>query len=362
MNKNYGLSYLKLLLTLYVVLHHALLPYLSTAPGVLYNDPNNVEFFGYITMYFDNFFMYTFFFISGIFVYNSLEKHGTFKFLLRNIIKYTTILLLGTYAINIILVYISTSIAYDQSFNFITFYKDLLTFYNYTPSWHLWFIWVLLLFHILSALLHKVYKTIKQSEEINILILSILALPIMIISNYMIGDNLGYDFIQISGPFSIQIYRIVSYYTMYFLGVAVGIKGINNTVLNSKRRTGYALIIMGILLTPILMTSIINITTLWYYALILPSLIALISTFGYVIVFNKLQTKNNLLLTLSSYSLGIYILHYGIQQILTLLLININLSGLIKAPILFILSLILSILLTHIYKVLYNQVKQVRNS
>ncbi len=39
--KHSGLNYIKVLLTLYVVLHHAILAYLPGGPGVLVDDPNN---------------------------------------------------------------------------------------------------------------------------------------------------------------------------------------------------------------------------------------------------------------------------------------------------------------------------------
>ncbi len=52
-NKNIGLNYLKLLLTLFVVLHHTILAYLPGGPGVTVDDPDNVTGFMYIVVYFD---------------------------------------------------------------------------------------------------------------------------------------------------------------------------------------------------------------------------------------------------------------------------------------------------------------------
>ena len=88
--RDLSIDYLRTTLTLMVLAHHSCLAYTSwvffdkqdsfrsTAPVV---DATRWAFFDYAENFNDVFFMSLMFFISGLFVYPALRKHGTFRFI-----------------------------------------------------------------------------------------------------------------------------------------------------------------------------------------------------------------------------------------------------------------------------------------
>src|SRR6202046_1148094 len=88
--RDLSIDYLRTTLTLMVLAHHSCLAYTSwaffdkqdsfrsTAPVV---DATRWAFFDYAENFNDVFFMSLMFFVSGIFVYPALRKHGTMRFI-----------------------------------------------------------------------------------------------------------------------------------------------------------------------------------------------------------------------------------------------------------------------------------------
>ena len=88
--RDLSIDHLRTTLTLMVLAHHSCLAYTSwaffdkqdsfrsTAPVV---DATRWAFFDYAENFNDVFFMSLMFFISGLFVYPALRKHGTFRFI-----------------------------------------------------------------------------------------------------------------------------------------------------------------------------------------------------------------------------------------------------------------------------------------
>ena len=76
-SRNLSLDRARTFLTLVVLLHHAVIPY--TYFG--HTDPKYFFGFDMIVLATDSFFMAMFFFLSGLFVWHSLERKGTPGFL-----------------------------------------------------------------------------------------------------------------------------------------------------------------------------------------------------------------------------------------------------------------------------------------
>src|ERR1035438_2846643 len=95
-DRDLSIDYLRTTLTLMVLAHHSCLAYTSwaffdkqdsfrsNAPVV---DVTRWAFFDYAENFNDVFFMSLMFFISGLFVYSAIKKHGTVRFIRDRLLR-----------------------------------------------------------------------------------------------------------------------------------------------------------------------------------------------------------------------------------------------------------------------------------
>ena len=354
-----GLSYIKVLLTLYVVMHHAILAYLPGGPGVLVDDPNNFMLWGLIATYFDNFFMYTFFLIAGLFSYRSIKRRGSMNYVLNRLIKYGLIFFIGTYMLNTTMLYfkdivIGTDwwVQYASFETYFSYVQDVNRIFH--PSFHLWFLWLLLVFHIVFASLYKLSpklfeKTYDLKSSSKIMGITLL---IMTVGFTFTGIFFGYDFINIFGPFSLQISRIIPYFTIFVLGILIGKEGINNTFINPNDEFGQKWKIwfgIGVLASIFLyFLSQFNSGFLDIILLNLSMIAALFGAISYTIIGLRLNKKIKFFEFLVPLALGIYVVHYGFQGIIHGFMLSLNLNGLIKGIMAFFITVTMSIFVSYI--------------
>jgi glucan biosynthesis protein C len=156
--RDLSIDYLRTTLTLMVIAHHSCLAYTSwahfdkqdmlrsTAPVV---DITRWAFFDYAENFNDVFFMSLMFFVSGLFVYPALRKHGTLGFIRDRFLR-LGVPFAFTVAFLMPIAYFASWQLTGRSAGFLNFYKGLarIGFLAGPP----WFIWLLLFFDVVLAL------------------------------------------------------------------------------------------------------------------------------------------------------------------------------------------------------------------
>ena len=217
------------LITLLVVLHHSVVNY------TYFGNGDRMRWLGFdlVVLFNDSFFMACMFFISGLFVRDSLARRGPGNFLASRAWR-----LGGPFTISIFVV---TPIAYYASFlryhlpgttdfNFFHFWWHTLTIGPW-PSGSAWFLWVLLALSGLAALLWAAAP--RMIEGLGQLIYASRDRPITAFVVFLMFSIMAYlPMHLIFGdsswlepghyPFPIQTSRILLYAGYFLTGVGVG--------------------------------------------------------------------------------------------------------------------------------------------
>ena len=157
--RDLSIDYLRTTLTLMVVAHHSILAYTtwaafnkehvfrSTAPVV---DGSRWIVFNYAENFNDVFFMSLMFFISGIFVYPAVRRHGALTFAKDRLLRLGVPFVVAVCGFMPVALYPSWTLGTHDG-GFVAFYGHIARIgFQVGPSW---FIWVLLLFDLVVALL-----------------------------------------------------------------------------------------------------------------------------------------------------------------------------------------------------------------
>ncbi|NYF79939.1 acyltransferase family protein [Granulicella arctica] len=245
--RDLSVDYLRTTLTLMVLAHHSCLAYTSwahfdkqhlfrsTAPVV---DSTRWAFFDYAENFNDVFFMSLMFFISGLFVYPALRKHGTLRFIRDRLLRLGLPFAVAVVFLMPVAYYASWQLS-GRSQGFWDFYQRLARdgFAAGPP----WFIWVLLLFDVaLALILAPLQRWMPQAERsirslydrpiatfFGLFLLSALVyLPLL--SRY----GFGAWTVLFTSPFAFQISRIGLYALWFVFGLLVGSPGIENGLLS----------------------------------------------------------------------------------------------------------------------------------
>ena len=362
MKKNYGISYLKLMLTMFVVAHHAFLAFTPSGTASPIHDGNRTIIFSYVTVLFDNFFMYTFFLIAGLFAYKSLVSRGKVSYLLSRLLRLGAVFFIATYTVNIFGFYLMEVFKGTDPYinfglsNFAGYYEFV--FLNLFPTQHLWFLWVLLLFNIIFIVIfplfskeNKVSKLLRSNGSIFIIVMLIFGALLYRTGTYFFG----FDFVTLYGPFNAQIGRIPAYFMMYLLGVLIGRNGVNNTFIVQKYRMKYYIFLLaiGILSGLIFAVLLINsqIIILYYIGdILIAATFALITIALLAIFVNHFNQESKFLIILAENAFMIYILHYGVVSALQGIFFRIDFNGFLEGVLVFILGFIISFWISYLLR------------
>jgi len=209
-------------IVLLVLIHHSVIPY------TYYGHTDRQSFLGFdaIVVFNDSFFMSAMFFLSGLFVWPSLERKGTSSFLgdrglrlgLPFVIAALILMPIAYYAVELRL----------HPDGFAAYWWKTVTVGPW-PSGPAWFIWVLLAFDVLAALVYRAAPGCV--EAIGRLSLASLRRPAFSFWALLIGSIIVYvpaDFYfhparwLTLGPLAIQASRILLYLLYFFAGVGIG--------------------------------------------------------------------------------------------------------------------------------------------
>jgi len=240
---NVGIGYLRAFITILVVAHHAVLaycPFVPPTPATLVAQPRfwmafpvidtaRWSGFGLLVGFNDTFFMSLMFFLSGLFVWKSLQRKGSRAFIrdrgARLGIPFAVAVLIAPLA------YYPAYLTTGSHSGLAGFWHQWFSLGNW-PAGPAWFIWVLLAFDCMAAALFLVLP--KWGVALGRMSAVAYRRPIFFFGLLIAVSALAYIPTALlftafnwasCGPFFFQTSRIVHYFVYFLLGAGVGALG-----------------------------------------------------------------------------------------------------------------------------------------
>jgi len=349
-------DYLRSFGVLLVVLHHAVLAYVTF--GYLNPEDPTATFspivdsakwagFDLIVLLNDTFFMPLLFFVSGLFVWRSLEREGAARFLLGRLTRLGIPFLIGVVVLIPVAFYptvLEIELVHGVSQSFGEFWIDFAQ-RGFAPPGPLWFLWVLLAFDCLAALSYLVFRKAgsrsepRSSSVLDNSLLFALALIGLSFAAYlpMRGAFAPGQWLGI-GAFEMEIVRVFVYLLYFGAGVAIGARGLERSAFRAdgsfaKRWWAWLLAWLlsygGLTLAFVLAPQ----SPLVRYIFVVEMALAVL---GLTAVFVRFARRHVPILdSLSANSYGIYIIHYLVVIWLQYAVLRIDLPAVVKGAIVF---------------------------
>jgi len=347
-----------------VLIHHSVIAY--TYFG--HTDPQSFLGFDGVVVFNDSFFMSAMFFLSGLFVWPSLQRKGTGWFL-RDRCWRLGLPFVVCALVLMPLAYYAVELRQHPDISFAAFWWKTVTVGPW-PSGPAWFVWVLLALDVLAAVVYRVAPGLV--EAIGRLSLASYARPGLFFWALLVGSIIVYVPVVLYfgasrwftvGPVAIQASRILLYLLYFFAGVGIGAVPFDKGLLAADgglaRRwpvwlaatiVTYGCIIALIYIKHSVLPDV-NHQPLWWeiaYALAFVSYSAA-QTFNILALFLRFDNDGSSILDpLRDSAYGIYLIHYAPVLWLQYVLYDFSfgpvmqLSAIIKAVIVFVLTLALS--------------------
>lgn len=372
---NVALSYLKAFITVLVVAHHSLLAYHPYAlppsgsfsvPPMLWRvfpivDSNRCPGADLFVGFNDIFFMALMFFLSGVFVYPTLARKGTGGFLRDRFLR------LGLPFI--VAAGLLAPLAYFPAYLQSGAKPSLSMFWNQWtnlgswPAGPAWFIWELLAFDLVAAVVFKFspglahglagFASRTGGYPIRFFLVLVCLSAVAYLPLALVFDPATWF---VLGPFSAQTSRVAHYTVYFFTGIAVGAYGIDRGLLAAGGRlacrwplwllsslAGFVFCIVMLLATVGAVTkgqSALGLKTMGNFGFVLCCASAGLSFLGFFVRY--FQRPQSIFTSLSSNAYGIYLIHYAIVSWIQYGLLTSHISGAAKGSLVFVCSLALS--------------------
>jgi hypothetical protein len=356
--RNPALDRLRCFLTLVVLLHHSVIAY--TYFG--HTDPKSWIGFDAIILSTDSFFMATFFFLSGLFIWPSLAHKEPWIFLRDRLLRLGLPLAIAALTI-IPIAYYAIALRRAPHISFADFWWTTVTVGPW-PSGPVWFISVLLAFDLAASTLHRLSP--KLVDPINRLSLRgyerpavffvfmlIVTAIVYIPARVYFGASRWFEF----GPLSLQSSRVLLYPVYFFIGAGVGAANFDRGLLSADGRlakSNWAWIIAAMIPYCLLWVLIYMKREIlgnpvwlpdWYeiiYGLLFAAFSAaiLFAILAYFLRFKRLGSS--MLDPMQAAAYGMFLVHYPIVLWLQYWLFDVDMPAIAKALIVFVLTVLLS--------------------
>jgi peptidoglycan/LPS O-acetylase OafA/YrhL len=356
--RNMSLDRARTFLTLVVLVHHAVIPY--THYG--HTDPKSWIGFDAVVLATDSFFMAMFFFLSGLFVWPSLARKSPQIHLRDRLLRLGLPFAIAALTI-IPIAYYAISLRLHPEISFSEFWWKTVTVGPW-PSGPIWFVWVLLAFDCSAIVLYQLSTklvdpinrlSLRGYEHPAIFFLFLLAVTaaVYIPARVYFGSNRWFEF----GPFSVQASRVLLYAAYFFIGAGVGAANFNRGLLAADGRlakSGWGWV-LATLVPYCLLWGMIYVKRgilgnppeqpHWYdacYGLFFVAFSAAI-LFAILAYFLKFKQSGwSLLDPMQGDAYGIFLVHYPIVLWLQYWLFDFDIPAIVKAPVAFVLTVVLS--------------------
>lgn len=368
-SRNPSLDRARTFLTLVVLLHHAVIPYTHFG----HTDPKSFFGFDMIVLATDSFFMAMFFFLSGLFAWSGIARKGQLGYLKDRLFRLG--LPFAICALTLIpLAYYAVSLRQHPEIGFAAFWWKTVTVGPW-PSGPIWFLWVLFGFDLVACLLHRLWPNLL--DPINRLSLygrrrpaAFFAVMLVVTAAFYVPGLIHYgpsSWLEF-GPFSVQHGRVMLYASYFFFGAGIGVANMDRGLLAPDGR-------MSKVSWDWMMLAIVPYCLLWGLIFIkreilgnpspLPNwyegLYALcFAVFSVAIMFLILalfqrfrQSGPSMLLDpMQPDAYGMFLVHYPITLWLVYWLHDLDVHAIVKATIVFVLTVILSWALTRVLRLI----------
>lgn len=369
-----AIGYLRAFVTVLVVAHHAGLayhPYAPKPPASLLTQPRMWQAFPIVDSqrwpgidlfigFNDTFFMSLMFLISGLFVMSSLRRKGAGEFARDRAFR------LGLpFAIAAVflgpLSYYPTYRVTGADPGLAAFAEQWLSL-GTLPAGPAWFLWVLLAFGLVAALVHRLAP--PWGDFLARRVAPVAARPFAFFTAlvglsalaYLPMANLYPSEWAAFGPFTIQTARVFHYALYFAVGIALGSYGIERSFLAPggalARRWGRwsTAAVLGFIFVVVTFVTYVGLAMRGEQSMPLLTLVnfafvvsCAASTLAFCALFVRFaQRRNAILESLSANAFGIYFLHYVFVNWLQFALLGANLSGAAKGSIVIVGGLALS--------------------
>ena len=357
-SRDVALDRARTFLMLMVLLHHSVIAY--TYFG--HTDPKSWIGFDMVVLATDSFFMATFFFLSGLFVWPSLAHKELQVFVRDRLFRLGLPFVIGVLTI-IPIAYYAIELRQRPDARFLMFWWKTITVGPW-PSGPIWFIWVLLVFDLAACLLFHLspklldpinrlaVRGFGRPTECFILVLAVTAVVYIPMRVYF-GAGRWFEI----GPLSLQASRVLLYPTYFLIGAGVGVAYLDRGLLSADGRlakTGWSWIVAALVPYCLLWVLIYvkrevlgNPVWLpdWYeasYGLFFVTFSAaiLFAIFGYFLRFKR--TGFSVLDWMQAHAYGMFLVHYPIVLWIQYWLFDFDVPAIAKALIAFVLTVLLS--------------------
>jgi surface polysaccharide O-acyltransferase-like enzyme len=235
--RNAALDRARTFLTLVVLLHHAIIPY--TYFG--HTDPKSWIGFDMIVLATDSFFMAMFFFLSGLFVWPGIARKGPANYLRDRLTRLGLPFVICAFTI-IPIAYYAISLRQHPEIGFTEFWWTTITKGPW-PSGPIWFLWVLFGFDLVACVLFRLSRNLldpinrlslhgrRRPAEFFAVMFAVTA-ALYIPGRIHFGPGSWFEF----GPFSVQHGRVLLYATYFFFGAGIGVLNMDRGLLAADGR------------------------------------------------------------------------------------------------------------------------------
>ena len=236
-SRNAQIDHARSFLTLVVLLHHAVIPY--TYFG--HTDAKSWVGLDTIVLATDSFFMAMFFFLSGLFVWPSLARKTLAAHLNDRMLRLGLPFIISAFTV-IPIAYYAIELRQHPNAGFPEFWWNTITTGPW-PGGPVWFIWVLLAFHLIATLLYQIspraldpinrlsVQAFERPAKFFLFMLAVTAI-VYIPSRIYFGPGRWFTF----GPFDIQATRMLLYPSYFFIGAAIGAANVGRGLLSTEGR------------------------------------------------------------------------------------------------------------------------------
>jgi peptidoglycan/LPS O-acetylase OafA/YrhL len=354
-NRNHSISYLRAFLVALVVAHHAILAYHTFAPPAAASlleqprwwpafpvvDTGRWVGFDLFAGFNDTFLMSLFFFLSGLFVWDSLRRKGSSQFLSDRLRRLGVPFIVAA-AILAPLAYYPAYLRTPGEHAFTGFWEQWLALGSW-PVGPAWFLAVLLLFDAFAVMLSAGVP--RWGEVLGKLVAGSSRRPVVFFALLVAVSALAYvpmalKFGPLSwvtfGPFAFQTSRIIHYLAYFMFGVAVGACGFERGLLRPDGKLARrwplwgmtALTFYGVAVAIVVITATAHpYSPSWAAAGAFAFVVSCASaSLAFLALFLRLVRKpSGLLNGLSANSYAVYLLHYAIANWLLYVLLPVSL-------------------------------------